>query len=202
MGFTLKQFEQIKERLGGARRVAEPLLESSVQTNGAQHEVILGIDPSLRGTGYGILRVARPHPRALAFGVVHCPAGWERSRCLVRIAQTLREAIQQHRPSVCAIEGLFFAQNLQTALLLGEARGVSLLAAAEAGLQIFEMAPRKVKQATVGYGGAGKEAVAKMVQRMLRLPELPQADAADALALALAFGQERGRYSLTPLKRL
>jgi crossover junction endodeoxyribonuclease RuvC len=91
---------------------------------------------------------------------------------------------------VCAIEGLFYAQNLQTALIMGEARGAALAALAEAGLDIFEIAPRKVKQAMVGYGAAQKIAVAKMVQRLLQLPEPPSPDAADALALALAYAQD------------
>jgi crossover junction endodeoxyribonuclease RuvC len=85
---------------------------------------------------------------------------------------------------------------------MGEARGASLVAAAEAGLEIFEMAPRKVKQAIVGYGAAQKSAVAKMVQRMLRLAEPPAPDAADALALALTFIQETGRYSITSPKKV
>ena len=138
----------------------------------------------------------------MTHGTIVCPSGWERSRCLVKIAETLRDVIRQHQPTVCAIEGLFFAQNLQTALIMGEARGASLVAAAEAGLQIYELAPRKVKQAIVGYGAAQKIAVAKMVQRMLSLAELPQADAADALALALAHAQEHGRYSLSTPKRI
>ena len=119
-----------------------------------------------------------------------------------RVAEVLREAIRVHAPSVCAIEGLFFAQNLQTALIMGEARGVCLLAAAEAGLEIYEIAPRRMKQAVVGFGGAQKLAVARMVQRQLGLTETPDADAADALALALAHAQETGRYSLTPRRRL
>jgi len=85
---------------------------------------------------------------------------------------------------------------------MGEARGASLVAAAEAGLEIFEIAPRKVKQTIVGYGAAQKLAVAKMVQRMLRLPELPEPDAADALALALTHAQENQRFALTPPKKL
>jgi crossover junction endodeoxyribonuclease RuvC len=100
------------------------------------------------------------------------------------------------------VEGLFYAQNLQTALLMGEARGASLVALAEAGLEIYEIAPRKVKQAVVGYGAAQKTAVAKMVQRLLHLAEPPSPDAADALALALTYAQECGRYSLTPPKRI
>jgi crossover junction endodeoxyribonuclease RuvC len=97
---------------------------------------------------------------------------------------------------------LFYAQNIQTALIMGEARGASLVAAAEAGLEIFEIAPRKVKQAIVGYGAAQKLAVAKMVQRMLNLSEPPAADAADALALALAYAQTLSRYSFDSVKRI
>ena len=85
---------------------------------------------------------------------------------------------------------------------MGEARGAALAAIADAGLEIFEIAPRKVKQAIVGYGAAQKSAVAKMVQRLLNLPKPPAPDAADALALALAHAQGNARYHLTPLKRI
>jgi len=101
----------------------------------------------------------------------------------------------EYRPALCVIEGLFYAQNLQTALLMGEARGAILLTVARAGLEVFEVAPRRVKQAIVGYGAAQKHAVAKMVQRLLALEELPAPDAADALALALTHAQEIGRFS-------
>ena len=100
------------------------------------------------------------------------------------------------------VEGIFYAQNLQTAMIMGEARGAALAAIAEAGLEIYEIAPRKVKQAIVGYGAAQKLAVAKMVQRMLHLAEMPAPDAADALALALAHAQEHGRYNLSAPKRI
>ncbi len=166
------------------------------------HQVILGLDPSLRGTGYGVIKLAKPCPQTLTHGVISCPASWEHSRCLVKIVQTLREVLQQHQPAVCVVEGLFYAQNLQTALVMGEARGAALATIAEAGLEIYELAPRKVKQAIVGYGAAQKLAVAKMVQRMLRLSETPAPDAADALALALAHAQEQGRYSFQAAKRV
>lgn len=166
------------------------------------HRVILGVDPSLRGTGYGILRVERGGARLVTCGTVRCPANWTRSRCLLAIATTLRDVLRAHPAEVCVIEGWFHAQNLQTALIMGEARGAALAATAEAGLDIFELAPRKVKQAIVGYGAAQKLAVAKMVQRLLALAELPAPDAADALALALAFAQERGRFSLTPPRQI
>jgi len=192
----------MQKRLQGARPAATPVIESGLPPAARRHQVILGIDPSLRGTGYGIIRLARPHPEVLAQGAVHCPPAWEHSRCLAKIAATLRDLLRQHHPSVCVVEGLFYAQNLQTALILGEARGACLVAVAEADVDIYEIAPRKVKQAIVGYGAAQKLAVAKMVQRLLALAEPPEPDAADALALALTHAQEHGRYSLTPPKRV
>jgi crossover junction endodeoxyribonuclease RuvC len=172
MGITSQQFKKIQERLAQPRRAVSPVLPaleglSSGPPN--RHSVILGLDPSLRGTGYGIIRLARPCPDTLGHGTVSCPAAWPRSRCLARIAQALREVLKEHRPTVCIVEGLFYAQNLQTALLMGEARGAALSVVAEAGLEIYELAPRKVKQAIVGYGAAQKTAVARMVQR----PRMP-----------------------------
>jgi len=202
MGISLQQFEQMKARVQSPRRKAAP--EPEVASRKAVHAggIILGIDPSLRGTGFGVIRNGQPHPQMLVCGTIKCPATWERSRCLASIARTLRDVVRQHAPTVCAIEGLFFAQNLQTALIMGEARGAALAAVAEAGLDIFEMAPRKVKQAIVGYGAAQKLAVAKMVQRMLQLEELPAPDAADALALALAHAAEAGRFGLGKPKQI
>lgn len=202
MAITLQQFEQLKNRVSGTRRVPTAVLEPAGASKANPHCIILGVDPSLRGTGYGIIRLARPQPELLAQGTIKSPAGWERSRCLLHIAQSLRDLFKHHQPTVCVVEGLFYAQNLQTALIMGEARGASLVAVAEAGMEIFEIAPRKVKQAVVGYGAAQKSAVAKMVQRLLRLSETPAPDAADALALALAYAQENRRYSLAPLKRI
>lgn len=191
----------MQTRLGHARPAPRPVLSPSSQPSTGEL-IILGVDPSLRGTGFGIVRVRKRSPQALAFGVVHCAPSLERSRCLVRIVTELRDAIRAHQPTLCVVEGLFYAQNLQTALIMGEARGASLFAAAELGLTIYEIAPRKVKQAIVGYGAAQKEAVARMVQRILNLEQLPPADAADALALALAFAQEQNRYALAPRKPL
>ena len=202
MSITPRQFDQLKARLSGAKRVAQPVFESSLRPKAAGAQIIIGIDPSLRGTGFGVIKIAGPHPAALTHGVIACPPGWERSRCLLKIMQTLREITAQYRPTVCAIEGLFYAQNLQTALILGEARGAALAAMAEAGLDIFEIAPRKVKQAIVGYGAAQKEAVAKMVQRLLHLSATPAPDAADALAIALAHAQDTSRYGLTAPKKV
>ena len=202
MGITPQQFERMKGRVNGTRRVAGPMFAGGPPVPGCGNQIILGIDPSLRGTGFGVIRVAKPHPQTLASGTIVCPAGWEHSRCLVKIAQTLRDVVRRHRPTVCVVEGLFYAQNLQTAMLMGEARGAAMATAAEAGLDIYEIAPRKVKQAIVGYGAAQKTAVARMVQRLLDLPEPPAPDAADALALALTHAQENGRYSLSAPRKI
>ncbi|MGO8926100.1 MAG: crossover junction endodeoxyribonuclease RuvC [Limisphaerales bacterium] len=202
MGITPQQFRQIQERLGSPRRAPLPVFDRTAPARAKAHHVILGLDPSLRGTGYGVIKLAKPYPWTLTHGVIACPMGWEHSRCLAKIAESLRVVLRQHQPTVCVVEGLFYAQNLQTALTMGEARGAALAAIAEAGLEIYELAPRKVKQAIVGYGAAQKVAVAKMVQRMLRLRELPAPDAADALALALAHAQAQGRYSLQAAKRV
>ena len=189
----------MQSRLAGDPRQPE---QTFVGTVSGGHDIILGIDPSVRGTGYGIIRRARPIPKILDQGTIKAPARWERSRCLLQIVETLRKVLKEHTPTVCVVEGLFYAQNFQTALIMGEARGASLVAAAEAGLEIFEIAPRQVKQAIVGYGAAQKLAVGRMVQRMLNLAEPPAPDAADALALALTYAQESGRHTLTVRKRI
>ncbi len=190
MAITPKEFEQMQARLGGAKRKVAPVLGAAqLAISSSQNQIIIGVDPSLRGTGYGVIHACKPSPRALAHGTIKCPVEWEHSRCLAQISRTLRDVIAQHHPTVCAIEGLFFAQNLQTALTMGEARGAALAALGEAGIEIYEIAPRKVKQAIVGFGAAQKTAVGKMVQRLLQLDEPPAPDAADALAVALAHLQ-------------
>jgi len=203
VGITLQQFKQMKERLGGPRsRTASPVFDAAPLGGHTVHQVILGLDPSLRGTGFGIIQLAKPHPLALNHGTISCPASWPHSRCLAHIASTLRGVLRQHRPTACVVEGLFYAQNFQTAIVMGEARGAALAVIAEAGLDVYEIAPRKVKQAIVGHGAAQKSAVAKMVQRVLNLGQPPAPDAADALALAIAHAQEHSRYNLRPPKKI
>jgi crossover junction endodeoxyribonuclease RuvC len=198
MGITSQQFKQMQDRIGGRSRPTPTLVNGSEK----HHTLILGLDPSLRGTGYGVIKLAKPVPQTLVFGTISCRSNWAHSRCLVEIVLGLRAVLKDHQPTLCVVEGLFFAQNLQTAQIMGEARGAALATIAEAGLEIYELAPRRVKQAIVGYGAAQKIAVAKMVQRMLRLPEIPEPDAADALALALAHAQENGKYSFNQQKRI
>ena len=201
VGISPRQFEQMKDRLAGKSPDAISL-PATLPEPIVTIRTILGVDPSLRGTGYGIIRTGDSKPVAVAHGTIACPRDWERSRCLSKISQTLRDVLREHQPEVCIVEGLFFAQNIKTAIIMGEARGAAMAVIAEAGLDIFEVATRKVKQAIVGYGAAQKLAVAKMVQRMLNLTELPAPDAADALALAIVHAQENARHNFTPPKKV
>lgn len=202
MGISLQHFEQMKARLKTPRRSAVTSASPGFGKPAPWHGVILGIDPSLRGTGFGVIRTGKAEPQMLACGTITCPAHWEKSRCLAKILQTCREVLKAHQPATCVVEGLFYAQNLKTAIIMGEARGAALAAVAESGVDIYEIAPRKVKQAIVGHGGAQKLAVAKMVQRILRLAEPPGPDAADALALALAHVHSQGRFGLNAPKKI
>ena len=187
MGITEQQLAAMQQRLSdGASDSPAPA------ANYSGPQIILGIDPSLRGTGYGVINTATTTPDTLAQGTIKCPANWPLSRCFVEITEQLETVIRNTTPTVVAIEGLFYAQNVKTALVMGQARGAAITAVAKAGLKVFEIAPRKVKQAIVGFGAAQKEAVAKMVQTRLGLPELPEPDAADALAIALTFSQSAG----------
>jgi crossover junction endodeoxyribonuclease RuvC len=193
MGVTLRQFEQMKARVSSpGSDLAAPAALPTIQP-GSPQGVILGVDPSLRGTGFGVIQTGRIPVTLLAAGTIKCPRDWTHSRCLGAITSKLRDVADQFQPRICVVEGLFHAQNLKTALIMGEARGAAIAAVSMAGLEVFEIAPRKVKQAIVGYGAARKIAVARMVQRMLNLDALPAPDAADALALALAYAQTRCR---------
>lgn len=197
MGIKPEQLSRMMERLQRPRRQPAPVVApTAAAPRNREGLLVLGVDPSLRGTGYGVVRHSRSGPALVAQGTITCRATWPVTRCLGHIAQTLRQVVADTRPAICVVEGLFYAQNLRTAIVMGQARGASLAVVAEAGLEVYELAPRKVKQAIVGYGAAQKEAVARMVQRLLRLAEPPAPDAADALALALAYLQETGRYAI------
>ena len=198
MGISARQFEEMEQRVRGSKSA----VKKSAEEVPSVHRILLGVDPSLRGTGYGVIKLDGDKTLVLDQGTIKCPAKWSRSECLVAIIRTLREVVQKHQPTVCAIEGLFYAQNVKTALIMGEARGAALAAVAEGGMEIFEIAPRKVKQSIVGYGNAQKIAVAKMVQRMLKLDEVPEADAADALALALAYAHLNKRFAIDPAQKI
>ncbi len=146
---------------------------------------ILGIDPSLRSTGFGVIQVNGNQMTAVCHGCIDNPPSVLPSRCLVRIGDVVTKLIDEHKPEAVAIEGLVYVQNTRIAFTLGQVRGVVIAAAAKNDLPIYEYAPRRVKQAVTGLGGAGKTQVGNMVKTVLGLPEIPQADAGDALALAI-----------------
>jgi crossover junction endodeoxyribonuclease RuvC len=200
VGISPREFEAMQARVNGAPDAALP--EVAASTRIAPGTVVIGVDPSLRGTGYGVIRLGAPVHETLSHGTIKCHRTWERSRCLAEIASTMRRLMTDWQPAICVVEGLFHAQNVKTAIIMGEARGAAIGALAENGIEVYEIAARKVKQAIVGYGAAQKLAVAKMVQRMLALNELPDPDAADALALALAHTLERSGAGLSRPNRI
>jgi crossover junction endodeoxyribonuclease RuvC len=146
---------------------------------------VLSIDASLRNTGVAVIDANNGKPRALYFGVIHNATKLRSSSCLVAIRDRLAELIHTHEPDCCALESVIYVQSYKTAIILGAARGAAILAAAEKGLPVFEYPPKRIKQSTVGRGGAAKNQVAFMVRALLGLTETPDADAADALAIAL-----------------
>lgn len=146
---------------------------------------VLAIDASLRSSGIAIVESGRGENRAVYFGTIKNAAAMPCSRCLVAIRDRLVDLIGEFEPDCCAMEAVIYVQSHKTAILLGAARGAAMLAAAERGLPIFEYAPTRIKQATVGRGGADKSQVALMIPAMLGLTTTPQHDEADALAIAL-----------------
>lgn len=145
---------------------------------------VLGIDPGSRKTGFGVIESGRYHPVYLVSGVVRVEklSGAER---LKTIFESVCQIIDQYQPDVMAVEKVFVYKNPNSAIKLGQARGVILCAAAIKGVPIMEYTPTQVKSTIVGKGHAGKDQVQFMVQNLLKLTETPQEDAADALACAL-----------------
>lgn len=148
---------------------------------------VMGIDPGTATTGYGLVF---EDENGVLGEIVHgviltSPDQPSHQRLLVLYSEITR-LLQVHQPAVCAVEKLFFQRNVSTAIAVGQARGVILLAIAESGLDVFEYSPNEVKQAVSGYGSAGKKQVQEMVRVLLRLDEVPKPDdAADALAIAI-----------------
>jgi crossover junction endodeoxyribonuclease RuvC len=147
----------------------------------------LGIDPGTATTGYGLVRLTSVGAlEAVSFGVIVTPPDAPAPERLRLLHGDLTEILKLHQPDCCAVEKLFFQRNVSTALAVGQARGVVLLAIAEAGREVAEYTPNEIKQAVVGYGSADKNQVQQMVRTLLRLPEIPKPDdAADALAVAI-----------------
>ncbi len=147
---------------------------------------VLGIDCGGESTGYGVVEQAGEGTLlCLVAGTIRLSTREPLPLRLQQIFTGLVEVIVRYRPETAAIEDVFYAVNAKSALKLGQVRGVALLSAAHCGLEVAEYAPLSVKSAVVGYGRAEKIQVQQMVARLLRLPSVPQADAADALAIAI-----------------
>ena len=160
--------------------------------------LVLGIDPGTATTGYGLVRETETSPALVAYGTIQTPAGAPMPDRLRTIYQELKELIALHGPDTAAVEKLFFQRNVSTAMSVGQARGVALLALAEAGVSVGEYTPRDVKLAVAGYGGADKPQVQQMVRAILNLSEVPKPDdAADALAVAICHLHSMKMKALT-----
>ena len=147
---------------------------------------VLGIDPGTAITGYGLVEEVRGDLKLVAFGVIRTPADQPLPRRLQVIYRAVSDLAEEWEPEAAAVEELFFSRNVRTAMSVGQARGVALLALADAGLDVAEYTPLVIKQAVTGYGNADKAQMQEMVRLLLELAEVPRPDdAADALAVAI-----------------
>ncbi len=146
---------------------------------------IIGIDPGSRVTGYGVVEKQGHCLGFVTCGTIRIARERDFSQRLLTIFDGLVEVMELHQPQVAAVEDLFVAHNVRSALKLGQARGAAVVAARKCGLPVHDYSPRMVKQAVTGYGHARKEQVQEMVQVLLELSGAPSSDAADALAVAI-----------------
>ncbi|HEU4630778.1 MAG TPA: crossover junction endodeoxyribonuclease RuvC [Gemmatimonadaceae bacterium] len=151
--------------------------------------LVLGIDPGTAVTGYGVVRADRPGlPALVECGVIRTRARDPLPARLAEIHDGVRELIARHRPDVLSLEDVFYSRNVRTTVVLGHARGVIMLAAVQAGVEVHEFPPAEIKKAVVGTGAASKEQVQFMLTRLLRLKSVPSpSDAADGVAAALTY---------------
>ncbi|MDE0354495.1 MAG: crossover junction endodeoxyribonuclease RuvC [Deltaproteobacteria bacterium] len=161
-------------------------------------ETILGIDPGTLKTGWGVIRADGTRLRHVAHGTVRTSPSQSQDRRLQRIFTELVKVIREHEPAHVSLEKVFLARNVQSALKLGQVRGVALLAAAEHDVAVSEYNAVQVKKALTGYGHAAKGQMQQMVAAVLGLPDEPAEDAADALAAAICHGHLQGFHASVP----
>ncbi len=152
---------------------------------------ILGVDTSLRSTGYGVVDTVGSRFAAVDYGHVPNAATMPHSSCLKRIHERIAALLDEFKPDVVSVEKVIYGKNANTMMILGEARGAVIVAAAERNVPIYEYEPRRAKMAVCGNGLASKEQIQRMVKTLFNLPELPQNDAADALALAVCHANSK-----------
>lgn len=161
-----------------------------MQKKSDHSKIIIGIDPGTSITGYGIILVSGSSYQAIDYGCIRPPIHLKLSDRYLIIFNGLEELLEKHQPQALAVETQFVQRNVQSAIKLGMARGIALIAAKRKGIPVFEYTPMRAKRAVVGNGRASKSQVQGMVQRLLRLNEPPHPeDAADALSLAICHAQ-------------
>lgn len=157
--------------------------------------IVMGIDPGTAITGYGVVKVENNRHIVLGYGAIRTTAQQSTSSRLETIYAELRNLILEFRPDCLAVEELFFNKNVASALAVGQARGVAILAGAHAGLPVAEYTPLQVKMAVTGYGRATKEQVAYMIRMLLGLAEAPKPDdVTDALAICVCHGYNANNW--------
>jgi crossover junction endodeoxyribonuclease RuvC len=163
----------------------------------------MGIDPGVASTGFGVVRVAGGSMTAIDGGVIEAPSGEPAESRLARIHAGLEELLGWHEPGALALEDVYFGKNARSAIAVGQARGVAMLAAAHRGVPCFDYTPQAVKMAVCGSGAAQKKQVQRMVGALLGLPSPPASDhAADALAVAICHAGHGGlSYASRDLRR-
>lgn len=148
--------------------------------------IVLGIDPGTAIAGYGVIHSENDSLTMITYGTVTTPSDWSLPRRLLEVYQGISQLLTTYHPEAVAVEELFFGRNVKTALSVGQARGVCLLAGAQANIPVYSYTPLQVKQAVVGYGKATKQQIQQLVRVLLRLDHIPKPDdAADALAIAI-----------------
>jgi crossover junction endodeoxyribonuclease RuvC len=184
--------EQLKESFGKAKNSFRP-----------NEKVVLGIDPGLARMGYGVVAQRDGRFKAVEYGTLTSQPHTPLEQRLADLFGKVQKVLKKARPDEVAMEELFFSRNAKTAIGVGQARGVALLACGLAGIAVYEYRPMEVKQAVAGYGNADKEQVQKMVKLLLGLEEVPKPDdTADALAIAITHLQCSGTRLSEALKKL
>jgi len=166
-------------------------------------KIILGIDPGLARMGYGVIVQKGSQLKAMEYGTITSEAHTDVEKRLVVVFEKLQKVLKKVKPDEVAIEELFFARNVKTAISVGQARGVALLVCGLARVPVFEYKPAEIKQAVAGFGAANKEQIQKMVKLLLGLSEVPKPDdTADALAIAITHAQCSGTRLSEIVKKL
>ena len=156
-------------------------------------KIVMGIDPGAANLGFGVVRVEGSRMVALDGGVVETTPDQPLERRLERIHRAIAELVEWHEPQAVALEDVYFGKNVRSAMAVGQASGVAMLAAAQRGVRCFAYTPQAIKLAVCGSGSAGKKQVQRMVGTLLGLPEAPSPEhAADALAVAICHGGAAG----------